>query len=517
MNDSNPLNPTTVTGLVMERISKSFSSVAALRAVTLTIGAGEIHGLIGENGAGKSTLIKILAGVYQADSGKVLLDGKELPPGKPAAIEAAGIRVIHQELNLIPHFTVAESVFLGQEICTGSRRLKRQTMADAARKFFRDSWQIEIDPHRLIRDLSLAERKLVQIARALMDGQARLVVFDEPTAPLESHEASLVSEAILRLKSQGIAILYISHYLNEIATLCDKATVLRNGEVVGYPGKDVLQDTDAIIRLMVGRDIGQLYVPREAAVSVEPHGEPVLSVKSLSDGRQLQDISFDIQPGEIVGVAGLLGAGRDVLVDLLYGLQAAKRGEIRIDGHRQVIRSPRQAIKAGMALVPRDRRHQGLILSFSVADNINLASLPDTARFGWERRQLANTKAREWIERLSIRPAKPALPVRFMSGGNQQKVILARWLGTAARLFILDEPTLGVDIGARSDIYQRTRQLAEQGRAVLVSSSDAAELLGLCDRILVMWRGSLAMSLSTRGLTMDALLAAINGGQDSQK
>ena len=516
MNDSNPLNHTTMTGLVMERISKSFSSVAALRAVTLTIGAGEIHGLIGENGAGKSTLIKILAGVYQADSGKVLLDGKELPLGKPAAIEAAGIRVIHQELNLIPHFTVAESVFLGQEICTGSRRLKRQKMADAARQFFRDSWQIEIDPRRLIRDLSLAERKLVQIARALIDGKARLVVFDEPTAPLESHEASLVTEAILRLKSQGIAILYISHYLNEIATLCDKATVLRNGEVVGYPGKDVLQDTDAIIHLMVGRDIGQLYAPREP-VALAESGQPVLSVQSLSDGRQLQDISFDIQPGEIVGVAGLLGAGRDVLVDLLYGLQAAKRGEIRIDGRRQAIRSPRQAIKAGMALVPRDRRHQGLILSFSAADNINLASLPETARFGWERRQLAENKAREWIERLSIRPAKPALPVRFMSGGNQQKVILARWLGTAARLFILDEPTLGVDIGARSDIYQRTRQLAEQGRAVLVSSSDAAELLGLCDRILVMWRGSLAMSLSTRGLTMDALLAAINGGQDSQK
>ena len=330
MNDSNPLNHTTMTGLVMERISKSFSSVAALRAVTLTIGAGEIHGLIGENGAGKSTLIKILAGVYQADSGKVLLDGKELPLGKPAAIEAAGIRVIHQELNLIPHFTVAESVFLGQEICTGSRRLKRQKMADAARQFFRDSWQIEIDPRRLIRDLSLAERKLVQIARALIDGKARLVVFDEPTAPLESHEASLVTEAILRLKSQGIAILYISHYLNEIATLCDKATVLRNGEVVGYPGKDVLQDTDAIIHLMVGRDIGQLYAPREP-VALAESGQPVLSVQSLSDGRQLQDISFDIQPGEIVGVAGLLGAGRDVLVDLLYGLQAAKRGEIRID------------------------------------------------------------------------------------------------------------------------------------------------------------------------------------------
>ncbi len=505
-----------MTGLVMENISKRFSSVAALSAVTLTIGAGEIHGLIGENGAGKSTLIKILAGVYQADSGRVLLEGKTLPLGKPAAIEAAGIRVIHQELNLIPHFTVAESVFLGQEICSAGR-LKRQHMAEITRQFFRERWQIDIDPRRLIRDLSLAERKLVQIARGLIDGKARLVVFDEPTAPLESHEASLVSDAILRLKSQGIAILYISHYLNEIATLCDRATVLRNGEVVAYAGRDLLQDTDAIIRLMVGRDIGQLYAPRPSAVLPGDSAPPLLSVRNLSDGHQLQDISFAIQPGEIVGVAGLLGAGRDVLIDLLYGLQAVKRGEIHVDGQRQVIRSPRQAIRAGMALVPRDRRHQGLILPFSAADNINLASLPETARFGWERRQWAENRAREWIENLSIRPATPALPVRYMSGGNQQKVILARWLGTAARLFILDEPTLGVDVGARSDIYQRTRQLAEQGRAVLVSSSDAAELLGLCDRILVMWRGSLAVSLSTRGLTMDALLAAINGGQDSQK
>ena len=506
-----------MTGLVMEHITKNFGSVAALKAVTLKIDAGEIHGLIGENGAGKSTLIKILAGVYQADDGRALLDGVELPLGKPAAIEASGIRVIHQELNLIAHFTVAESVFLGQELCTADGRLKRQQMIDATRDFFREHWQITLDPRRLIRDLTLAERKLVQIARALIDGAARLVVFDEPTAPLESHEASLVTNAILRLKSQGIAILYISHYLNEIASLCDRATVLRNGEVVGYADSDLLQDTDAIIRLMVGRDIGQLYCSKTLPVKVLHTTQPLLSVKSLSDGHQIKEISFDIQPGEIVGIAGLLGAGRDVLVDMLYGLQPVKQGEIRIDGRRKRINSPRRAIHAGMALVPRDRRHQGLILPFSAADNINLASLPDTAIFGWERRELALSKARDWITRLSIRPAKPELPVSYMSGGNQQKVILARWLGTRARLFILDEPTLGVDVGARSDIYQRTRQLAEQGRGVLVSSSDAGELLGLCDRILVMWRGTLAVNLSTEGLTLDALLAAINGGQESLK
>ncbi|HBY0477029.1 TPA: ATP-binding cassette domain-containing protein [Klebsiella pneumoniae subsp. pneumoniae] len=493
-------------GLVMEQIGKRFASVTALNAVTLRLNPGEIHGLIGENGAGKSTLIKILAGVYQADSGSATLDGHPLPLGNPAAIEAAGIRVIHQELNLIPHFTVAESVFLGQEYRTRWGALDRRRMKAATAQFFQQNWQLAIDPERLVRDLSLAERKLVQIARALIDGAARLVVFDEPTAPLEAQEASLVSSAILRLRDQGIAILYISHYLNEIATLCDRGTVLRNGEVVGYPDRDLLQNTEALIAMMVGREIDQLYTPRQRPAA-DNGATPLLSVRQLSDGRQLQDLSFDIQPGEIVGVAGLLGAGRDVLVDLLYGLRPAERGTIHLEGRPRRIRTPKQAIRAGMALVPRDRRHQGLILPFTTADNINLASLPETATFGWERRGLAEQKARDWIVQLAIRPGRPGLPVRYMSGGNQQKAILARWLGTNARLFILDEPTLGVDIGARRDIYQRTRQLADQGRAVLVSSSDAPELLGLCDRILVLWRGALAAGLPPLLATLSTSVA----------
>lgn len=313
-----------------------------------------------------------------------------------------------------------------------------------------------------------------------------------------------------------IAILYISHYLNEIAALCDRGTVLRNGEVVGYPDRELLQNTDALIKMMVGHDIEQLYTPRQSSAHQVDAAVPVLSVRQLSDGAQLNAMTFDIQPGEIVGVAGLLGAGRDVLVDLLYGLRRARSGTISIDGQPKRLRTPYQATRAGMALVPRDRRHQGLILPFSTADNINLASLPETATLGWEHRGRALEKARSWIDQLSIRPGRPELPVRFMSGGNQQKAILARWLGTDARLFILDEPTLGVDIGARSDIYQRTRELADRGRAVLVSSSDAPELLGLCDRILVMWRGELVANLPTRGLTLDALLATINGGQEQQ-
>ncbi|STU97025.1 sugar ABC transporter ATP-binding protein [Klebsiella pneumoniae subsp. pneumoniae] len=320
-------------------------------------------------------------------------------------------------------------------------------MKAATAQFFQQNWQLAIDPERLVRDLSLAERKLVQIARALIDGAARLVVFDEPTAPLEAQEASLVSSAILRLRDQGIAILYISHYLNEIATLCDRGTVLRNGEVVGYPDRDLLQNTEALIAMMVGREIDQLYTPRQRPAA-DNGATPLLSVRQLSDGRQLQDLSFDIQPGEIVGVAGLLGAGRDVLVDLLYGLRPAERGTIHLEGRPRRIRTPKQAIRAGMALVPRDRRHQGLILP-SPPPTILISPRcrrppPLAGAAGYRRAESAR------LDRTAGNPpGSPGLPVRYMSGGNQQKAILARWLGTDARLFILDEPTLGVDIGAR--------------------------------------------------------------------
>ena len=333
------------------------------------------------------------------------------------------------------------------------------------------------------------------------------MVFDEPTAPLEAQEASLVSSAILRLRDQGIAILYISHYLNEIATLCDRGTVLRNGEVVGCPDRDLLQNTEALIAMMVGREIDQLYTPRQHPAA-DNGATPLLSVRQLSDGRQLQDLSFDIQPGEIVGVAGLLGAGRDVLVDLLYGLRPAERGTIHLDGQPRRIRTPKQAIRAGMALVPRDRRHQGLILPFTTADNINLASLPETATFGWERRGIAEQKARDWIEQLAIRPGRPALPVRYMSGGNQQKAILARCLLLNPRILILDEPTRGIDIGAKYEIYKLINQLVQQGIAVIVISSELPEVLGLSDRVLVMHEGRLKANLVNQHLTQEQVMEA---------
>ncbi|MCL6324090.1 sugar ABC transporter ATP-binding protein [Pectobacterium polaris] len=500
-------------GLAMTHISKQFAGIPALDNVSLTVRPGEILGLIGENGAGKSTLIKVLAGVYAADGGEIAVDGERLSAVTPAVIHAHGIRFIHQELHLIPHFTVAESVFLGQERVNRWRGVDRRAMRRETEQFFQHTFNLSIDANRLIRELSLAERKLVQVARALIDGKARLVVFDEPTAPLEAREATQLLHTLQALKQRGIAIIYVSHYLNEIADICDRVTVLRNGKGVTTLDFPETKDIDTMIRLMVGREIASLF---DGKRKTERNGTPLLQVEQLTDRQYFQPIRFQVAAGEIVGIAGLLGSGREALIDALYGITPAREGHIVIEGQTLRPRSPVQAIAQRMALVPRDRRHDGLILPLSVADNINLASLPAVAWHGWLRRKQAVAQANHLAHTLDIRPRDVSVPVRNLSGGNQQKVILARWLKTDTRLFILDEPTLGVDIGAKAEIYQLTRQLAAEGRAVIVSSSDDGELLGLCDRILVMWRGELIADVPTERLSLDSLLALTSSGRTQE-
>lgn len=494
----------------MTNISKRFAGIVALDNVSLTVRPGEILGLIGENGAGKSTLIKVLAGVYAPDGGEMVIDGQRLNTVTPAVIHAHGVRFIHQELHLIPHFTVAESVFLGQERVSRWRGLDRRTMRRETEHFFQHTFNLTIDANRLIRELSLAERKLVQVARALIDGKARLVVFDEPTAPLEAREAAQLLHTLQTLKQRGIAIIYVSHYLNEIADICDRVTVLRNGKGVTTLASPETRNIDVMIRLMVGREIASLFQGEKKRTLT---ATPLLQVEQLSDRQHFQPIRFQVAEGEIVGIAGLLGSGREALIDALYGITPAREGYIAIDGQVLRPRSPIQAIAQKIALVPRDRRHDGLILPLSVADNINLASLPAIAWRGWLRRKKAVAQANNLAQALDIRPRDVSLPVRNLSGGNQQKVILARWLKTDTRLFILDEPTLGVDIGAKAEIYQLTRQLAAEGRAVIVSSSDDGELLGLCDRILVLWRGELIADVATEALSLDSLLALTSSGK----
>lgn len=491
--------------LAMRDITKAFPGVLALDGVTLEVAAGEIHGLVGENGAGKSTIIKVLAGVYKADSGTVQIDGQTLAEVTPRTVHDAGIRFIHQELHLVQHFTVAESVFMGQEEET-LLGLSRAQMRRKAEAFIEEALGTTISGNTLIRDLGIAERKLVQIARALIDEQAKLVVFDEPTAPLNSSETERLFAAIRTLKQRGIAMIYVSHYLAEITAICDRVTVFRNGKHVAL-FEEVKEDTaQPMITAMVGRQIEDLFPTRHHET-----GQERLNVSGLS-GERFKDVSFTIKAGQVVGIAGLVGSGREELIDTLYGLRKPHSGSLMLDEKKVRLRSPADAVRAGIVLVPRDRRHDGLVLDMSVSDNLNLASLEDVSTALMEKRALAASKADEMAETLDIRPRNTQTTSRLLSGGNQQKVVLGRWLTKGANVFMLDEPTVGVDVGAKVEIYQLVEDLAAKGASILISSSDPGELIGLCDHILVMLRGQIVAQMPTTGLNLDNLVAVTTGG-----
>jgi ribose transport system ATP-binding protein len=495
----------------MARVCKTFPGVLALDNANLTIRAGEIHGLVGENGAGKSTIIKVLAGVYVRDSGDVLVDGVGFDYVTPAKVHAAGIRFIHQELNLVPHFTVAETVFMGQEL-QGPLGVRSTTMRRAAEQFLEEALNARISGRALVRDLGLADRKLVQIARGLVDDKAKIVVFDEPTAPLASAEIEQLFAAIGRLKQRGIAMIYVSHYLGEITSICDRVTVFRNGRDVGVVDGVGPKDAPRIINMMIGREISDLYPAKNHRA-----GQPLLKLDKFGDGRHFRGVDLEVKRGEIVGVAGLLGSGREELVEAIYGLGRATEGRVQFDGKPARISSPSKAVDCGIVLVPRDRRNDGLVLDMTVADNVNLASFEEVTTALIVNRRAAAARAAALAARLDIRPRNVDAVTRYLSGGNQQKVVLARWLATGSRLFVLDEPTVGVDIGARAEIYRLIEKLAADGAGVLLSSSDAAELLGLCDRVVVLLRGEVTADVATSTLSLDRLIALTTGGETEKK
>ncbi len=499
----------TVPTLQMANVSKAFPGVLALDSASLTVLPGEVHGLVGENGAGKSTIIKVLAGVYHRDGGEIEINGEHLAEVTPKLVHQHGVRFIHQELHLVPHFTVAESVFMGQEKMTASG-IDRRGMIRAAEEFLEESLGSQLSGTTLIRDLSPGERKLVQVARALIDQKAQLVVFDEPTAPLAASEVGRVFDAIETLRSKGIAILYVSHYLAEIAALCDRVTVFRNGCDVGVVDAPANKPPDEIIRLMIGRDIDQMFPASDRTL-----GEPRLALSGVSDGNKLAPIDLTVHAGEIVGVAGLLGSGRAELVDLLFGLVKKHGGSIEVDSEPARLSAPHRALSRGMALVPRDRRRDGLILEMDVTDNITLATLDAVSRAGIVLRSRAAAAATRMIEELDIRPPEPSKRARLLSGGNQQKVVLARWLTADTKVFVLDEPTVGVDVGAKAEIYRLVADLAAKGAAVLISSNDSVELLGACDRVVVLVRGEVVADRPTAGLSLDELVALTTGTRQS--
>lgn len=493
--------------LRLQGIRKEFPGVLALDDVDFSVASGEVHGLVGENGAGKSTLIKIIAGVYQRDAGDVFVHGQECGHLTPHIVEEMGIEFIHQEQHLVPEFSVAQTVFMGQETTLGrwlpfvdDRGMERE-----ANQLIHDTLGVELPGNRLIRDLSVAERQLVQIAKALRT-KPSIVALDEPTAPLARREVERLFGVIRNLREQGLSIIYISHYLSEISEICDRVTVLRNGRLEGVLD---LADTsiDEIVTLMVGRKIEEMFPVRDIEV-----GPPRLEVEDLSLHGAFSDVSFDIKRGEVVGFTGLLGSGTHELAETIYGLRSPDAGSMRLDGEPLGTLTASRAVAHGFGMVPKDRRTEGVVLSMTVADNINLSSLDEAARAGLIRSGTYRERALGMVDALSIKTPGPETAVRYLSGGNQQKTVIARWLATDTQVFVLEEPGLGVDIGAKFEIYTLINQMAAEGSAVFIISTDIPELLGTCDRVMVMYRGRVTQELVAAETTPDTVLYWSTGG-----
>ncbi|MGI4789352.1 MAG: sugar ABC transporter ATP-binding protein [Janthinobacterium lividum] len=501
--------------LEIQNISKSFSSTRVLKDVSFTVSQGEIHAVMGENGAGKSTLMKILCGVYPDYEGALLLDGMPLKMHSPMDAQWQGIAIIHQELSLIPELSIAENVFLGHEPKTPLGLLDQRRMA-AETKAVLLRLQVDLPPHRLIRDLRVGEQQIVEVAKALAPG-ARLLILDEPTSALSEAEIRHLFSVIAALKAQGVTMIYISHKLEEIFELTDRITVLRDGECIGTRNTHET-DPDELIRMMVGRPVDDLF-PKE---EVEP-GDEALSVRNLSlrtgagRGRSLEEISFSLRRGEIVGVAGLMGAGRTELLETLFGVpeRAQVTGAIFVDGKEIRPASPRDAISAGLAFVTEDRKNQSLVMTFSVRQNITLIALKKFERQGLIRRAAETAAVQDSISKLHIKTTSAETPIGALSGGNQQKVVLAKCLLTEPKVLLLDEPTRGIDVGAKAEIYALISRLAHQGAGILMASSEMPELLAMCDRIMVLCEGKLTAILLRAEATQERIMEAATARREA--
>ncbi|MBS0356917.1 MAG: sugar ABC transporter ATP-binding protein [Proteobacteria bacterium] len=482
-NDASPI-------LEMRHISKTFPGVKALKDVQLSIRAGEIHSLMGENGAGKSTLMKILSGAYVPDAGaEILVDGEAVSIEGPLAAKALGIAVIYQELSLCPNLSVAENIYLGREL----RRhglVDRKAMQAACAGILR-RLGASFGPATEVASLSIAERQLVEIARAL-HAEARILVMDEPTTPLSSRETDRLFALIRQLRADGLAIIYISHRMSEIYDLSDRVSVLRDGSYVGTLERAALS-AESLVQMMVGRDLSGFYTKEHAPY--DP-GRVVLAARHIGDGKRVRDCSFDVHAGEVLGIAGLVGAGRTELARMVFGADPRSGGEIHIDGVPVDVRTPLDAIRAGLVYLTEDRKAQGLFLDMSVRDNINVCACSlDAHPGGLLDRVRGKARAAAAIASLGIRVGDARRNVGALSGGNQQKVLLSRLLEIKPRVLILDEPTRGVDIGAKSEIYRIINELARSGVAIVVISSELPEIVGTADRVLVMREGELVAEL----------------------
>ena len=481
-------------------LSKSYGGVPALADVSLRLAAGEVHALMGENGAGKSTFIKCLSGAVRPDAGTVTLDRKAISPGDIGAAEAAGIVALHQESSAFPHLDAIDNIFVGRELRRFGGLLNRAQMQKDAQNLL-DRLGEKINLRKPLEEMSLAQRQMVGIARALSH-QSRLLILDEPTASLSTRETEILFRIIRQLQSEGIAILYVSHRMEEVFALASAVTVLRDGRLVETRPLEGLR-REELVRLMVGRELRE----EGQAAGKEAAGEIRLEVSGLSQAGRFQDISFTVCAGEIVGLAGLVGAGRSEVAAAVFGIERADSGTVKVGGISLAPGSVSAAIRSSMALVPEDRQRQGLVLPLSVSDNLILTKVGAMGRGRFRSAKNERTTAADAIQTLNIKTASPHNPARTLSGGNQQKVSLGKWLATSPRILLLDEPTRGVDVGAKAEIYRYLRQLAREGMATLVISSDLPELLLLCDRIFVMREGRIAGELSRAEATEETILA----------
>jgi len=491
--------------LEMKGISKSFPGVKVLDNVELTLHAGEVLALMGENGAGKSTLMKILGGIYTKDSGMITVKGQVQDVMSTALAAKLGIAIIHQELNLIPHLSVMENMFLGREYTHGRTGFVNwRKMRQEAEHWLRQL-DVSLEPETLVGELSVGQQQMVEIAKAL-SMQAEILVLDEPTAALTNREIEALFRVIASLKEKGVGMIYISHRMEEIFQICDRITVLRDGR---YIGTKITAETnlDELVKMMVGREI----TDRFPKVQIAPGAER-LRVEGLSVTGKLENISFAVKSGEILGIAGLMGAGRTELAKALFGAERMQSGRLYIDGQPVKISKPIEAIRAGLALVTEDRKEEGLILSQSIRENVALPNLADISAAGFIQYGKEAALTEQTIKRLVIKTPSGEQAAGALSGGNQQKVVIGKWLATKPKILILDEPTRGVDIGAKKEIYDIMNGLVADGVAIIMISSELPEVLGMSDRILVMHEGRITGEFTRKEATQEKIMHAATGG-----
>lgn len=488
----------------MSGIQKAFNGNVVLKDVQFQLADGEIHALMGENGAGKSTMMKILTGIYERDNGVIKVDGEEVHFNSPKEAEAKGIAVIHQELNILPDLTVAENLFLSNEQTIGMGIMKNKEMNKEAQRIL-SQLGLDIDVRMPAGALSVGKQQIIEIAKA-METKANVIIMDEPTAALTDREIQTLFKTIRKLQSEGVSFVYISHRMEEIFAICDRITILRDGE---YVGVRTIKDTtfDEIVQMMVGRELGERFPGRTAAI-----GDVKLEVKGLTRPGLCEDIHFSVRKGEIVALAGLMGAGRTEVAQAIFGYRKMTKGELFIDGNAVKINNPREAKKRGIGFVTEDRKTQGLVVDFSIKENIAMANFNKISKSGIIRGSKEKSFVGKLVEKLGVKTPSAELPAKSLSGGNQQKVVIAKWLGIEPEILILDEPTRGVDIGAKKEIYQIMNDLAEQGVAILMISSELPEVIGMSDRVLVMHEGKITGEVAGDDMTQEKIMHYATGG-----